>query len=182
MKIIIAIRRRMNEDEIMDESFIIIDWIFWTDRYKGDRVKIDGKLSFKGTNKPELKKINISKNKLIIILTNCVSNDNPIRNPIFEIKTIMGMIYIITKNISSANRLALLKESVISKENNSWIIPIPEDQIIIADRCSLLELGVQSIVLEKLADSLYLFAILIDIAKVMILDVLIQFPTEDQFK
>ena len=182
IKITIAIKRRINDDEIIDGSFVIIAWIFWIDRYRGDNVKIDGKLSSKGINNPELKRININRNKLIIILINCVLNDKPIRKPIFEIKIIIGMIYIIANNISSANKFALLNESVISNENNSWITPKDEDQIIIADRCSLFELGVQSIVLEKLDESLYLFAILIDTTKVIILDVLIQFPTEDQFK
>ena len=73
----------------------------------------------KGTNKPQLKKINIRKIILIIILINCILHVNPIKNPIFDAKIIIGMIYIIANKISNANRLALLSESVISNEKNN---------------------------------------------------------------
>ena len=47
----------------------------------------------------------------------------PIRNPMFDAKIMIGMIYIIASNISNANRLALLSESVIN--NEKYIDNIP---------------------------------------------------------
>ena len=82
-------------------------------------MKIDGKFSWRGTNSPELKKISIRKVMLIIIRMIRVLHVSPMRSPIFDIKIIIGMIYIIASKISDMNRFALLSESVINNEKNN---------------------------------------------------------------
>ena len=78
-----------------------------------------GNPSFNGTNKPELKQINRKNIKLIIIFIKPTLQDKPIRKPMFDIKMIIGIIYIIINKISNKNKFALLNDNVIANEKIS---------------------------------------------------------------
>ena len=143
----------MNSNDIdlweINEAFSVVSMAAIEDfSIDKDKVNIYGRFWCIGINKPELKKRNKRKRELATILIDCFLQVKPIKKPMFDTKIIMGIIYIIIKNISDANRFALLNERVISNEKINWIKPIIEDQSIAAIICSLLDSGAHSIVFE----------------------------------
>ncbi len=92
IKITMEINKRTKAGKIIDGSFVIIAWIFWTDTWNGDNVKIYGRFWWIGTNIPELNNMNMRKTMLTANRTDDFSHDNPMSTPIFDISMIIGAI------------------------------------------------------------------------------------------